>query len=287
MREVRKTGIIIADAGSTKTDWLVLEKATNKSIQIQTGGINPSTFPVDRIIETVSAAYAQIPDDLNITEVYFYGAGCGTTCAIAEMEEILRNKWQEARVSVESDLKGAAISLFGNGSGLACILGTGSSTCLYQNRNIIAQISSLGYILGDEGSGSALGKRLLNGVFKQYFSKEIISEFQSQYNLSVAELIQKVYKDGAASSFFGSFVPFISNHLKFPEIRNLVKDEFVIFFKHNILPYQIDNKTKIGFVGSIALVFQDILKEVAEEFSYDIARILKSPIEGLKEYHLK
>ena len=285
VKEKTNDGILIADAGSTKTDWVIVEKSDGERIHFQTGGINPSTFSRPVIQTTVKTAASRIKENIGIKEVYFYGAGCGTPTAVEEMRVILQNTWEDACIAVDSDLKGAAISLFGKGDGVACILGTGSGTCLIHNGEIISQIPSLGYILGDEGSGSAIGKRFINGVFKRYLPDETINNFQKEYQLSVADLIQKTYKEGSAASFLGSFLPFISRHIDTMEIRELVEDEFRIFFRHNILPYQLNNKTKIGFVGSIANVFKDILKDVAEEFSFEVSKILRAPIEGLLAYH--
>lgn len=278
-------GVLIADAGSTKTDWIVINKENNETILLHSGGINPATFSQELIEKTIANTYSQISGLIKIKDIYFYGAGCATSDTNEILRKILNKYWGETNIFIDSDLKGAAISLFGKEEGLACILGTGSASCFVKNGEIIDRIPSLGYILGDEGSGNALGKRLLNGIYKNRISRHLVDNFQKEYHLTLSDIIQNTYKSEAVSAFLGSFVPFIYKHIDTSEIREMVREEFLMFFKHNVIPYHLNNKIKIGFVGSIAYMFKELLENVAEENGFQISKILKSPLEGLVAFH--
>lgn len=277
--------ILIADAGSTKTDWSLLSKEEPKNLtRIKTKGLNPALQTFTELRDIISSARSQLKP-VHVSEIYFFGAGCVSNHQQNLVKMAFQDLWENTVMTIESDMVGAAKALFGDGSGIACILGTGSNTCLFENGKITKQIPSLGYILGDEGSGVSLGKSLLNNIFKQQLPYYLIDEFQNQYNLSVAELIRRVYRTPMASAYIASFSQFIQNHIQSPEIHQLVVNEFDSFFTKNILPYGNTVSTKIGFVGSIAYNYEKQLKESANKFDLQIERILKEPISSLEIYY--
>jgi N-acetylglucosamine kinase-like BadF-type ATPase len=217
--------------------------------------------------------------------VFFYGAGC-----IPEkkgvVEKVLRKVFPDAdRIEVESDLLGAARAVCQHQEGLACILGTGSNSCLYDGEKIMENIPPLGYILGDEGSGAVLGKLFLNALFKGALPDGMKEDFLQSSGLSYSEIIQRVYRQPMANRFLASTSLYISEHLDVPALRDLVKQNFRDFFHKNIAQYG-RHDLPVGAIGSIAYHYRDLLQEVAEGKGYKLSTVAKSPMEGLVTYHL-
>jgi N-acetylglucosamine kinase-like BadF-type ATPase len=188
-------------------------------------------------------------------------------------------------IEVHSDLLAAARALCGNKPGIACILGTGSNSCYYDGKEICDNVSPLGYILGDEGSGAVIGKIFLGDVLKNQLSKEISDKFLTQYKLDRLTVIRRVYKEPQGNRFLASVTPFLSENIDNPEIHALVKNAFLAFFKRNIAQYKGYQTLAVNFVGSIAYYFQDVLREAAAEVGCHIGTIIKSPMEGLLKFH--
>lgn len=279
------SNILISDAGATKTSWSLLRDGHDEILRLQTLGINPvhqSENSIKKIIETAKCGF----EGNHIDEVFFFGAGC----ASIELKEIIRKAIKDVlvpgEISVESDLIGASIALFGENEGIACILGTGSASAMVKQGKIIMQTPSLGYILGDEGSGVALGITLLNAIFKERLPKHIIEYFQEEYKLSLTDLITNVYRS-PNPAYIASFSPFLWKHLDEYNIALLVKREFEQFFYKNILRYLRRGTFNLGFVGSIAFHFAHILKEVAENFNLKVEKILKEPMPELENFYSK
>lgn len=276
--------ILIADVGSTKGDWSIIDTLDNSAQRIVAQGLNPIQASEKERFENIEDVYRKLHSP-EIDTIYYYGAGCVGE-AKEYVRDTLRHFWNDSEINVESDMLGAARALFGEAEGIACILGTGSNTCLYRDGEIVSQIPSLGYILGDEGSGAALGKRLLNAVFKCQLPNYIRDEFESLYSLSPAEVIQKVYRGPSPSSFLASFSPFLLSHLDCEEVKELVEEEFNLFFQRNILSYPESREgAKIGFIGSIAYHYGKQLKACASTYNLEISAILNKPITSLENYH--
>lgn len=272
--------ILIIDAGGSKTDWSYLKKGSDEIIRIQTSGINPVQHTAEKIKQSIYEAAERL-GKVDFDEIHFYGSGCiGTNKE--SIKNLLSLYFNASLIEIDSDIMAACKALFGNNSGVACIIGTGSNSCLYEDKKIIKQIPSMGYILGDEGSGSALGKGLLNAVFKEQLDLSVREDFFKEFHLTYEEVVKNVYKCPAPASFLASFSFFILNHLNNDGIRNLVKIEFEKFFIRNILPY--NTLYEIGFVGSIAWVFKDLLLETAQNYHLKISEILKSPMPKLELY---
>ena len=279
---------LIADSGSTKTDWLLVAQ-DGAQIELHTDGINPARDTRDIIYNVI---YHQLlTQDLPLKEdgealnVYFYGAGCIMPFS-QSVRSVFKELFPKCSVEVESDLLGAARALCGNEPGIACILGTGSNSCLYDGKDIIMHTPPLGYILGDEGSGSFLGKALLNGLFKGLLPEELKLAFCNKYNLSLPNIIERVYRQPSANTFLASLVPFISEHRSHPAIHDMLVETFRQFIVRNITIYG-HKEMPIHCVGGVAYQFAEELSEAAAAESMKIGRILRRPIDAIVQYHQK
>ena len=271
---------LIADSGSTKTDWCVVDGG-EAVFRTAGQGINPLQQSVDVIEYIVKTEFVvQFDDACDITEIEFYGAGCRDGM-VPRMELLLRNVFVNAvKVEVCSDVLGAARALFGDGEGIACILGTGANSCLYDGRMITANVPPLGYILGDEGSGAVLGRLFINALFKSGLPAAMRDEFLKETGLTLADIINKVYREPLANRFLASTSVFIHKHLDDNDLRMLVIDNFRSFFRRNVSLYG-RRDLPVGAVGSIAFYYQSELVEAAEAEGYNINKVIKSPMEGL------
>lgn len=276
---------LIVDAGSTKTHWSLLTGESGEIIRIKTEGINPVIQSKSQIGNIIREASERLQTP-NIVQIHFFGAGCVSESVIGELREIITSYWPDARTNIDSDMVGACKALFGDGSGLACILGTGSNSCYFSRGEILDKIPSLGYILGDEGSGAALGKRLLNAIYKKQLSPEITEKFKETYKSSLEDVIVNVYRKPNPSKFLASFSPFISENRAFPEIEKLIYEELENFIIKNILPYKLKPVTKIGFVGSIAKIYKDILVSLLKKYQFENLVILEVPMPALEVYFM-
>ena len=221
-----------------------------------------------------------------VEEVYFYGAGCISEEVCSNVARAIRSNFSDnIKVEVHTDLLAAARALFGHNPGIACILGTGSNSCYYDGEKIVDNVSPLGYILGDEGSGAVLGKLLLGDILKNQLPQEICTKFLKQYDLDRLAIIRRVYKEPQANRFLASVTPFLLENIDCPEIHELVLNAFKAFFKRNITQYPHYDTLKVNFIGSIAHYFRSVLEEAAEANGCTIGNIIKSPMEGLIKFH--
>lgn len=274
---------IIADSGSTKTDWCLGDSKADCRM-VRTGGINPFHQSPDEIGHVIaSTLIPQLGDTTGFTDIYFYGAGCIPEKADI-VKQALRQSFPQAEISVESDLTGAARALCGKSPGIACILGTGSNSCAYDGEKITASVPPLGYILGDEGSGAVLGKRLVGDCLKHQLPEEICRQFLKEYNLTPASILDKVYRQPLANRFLASLTPFLSAHRRVPEVHSLLISCFSDFFRRNVMQYPYRD-IPVHFTGSVAYYFHEEVKEAARALEIATGSILKSPMEGLIDYH--
>lgn len=276
--------ILIADAGSTKIDW-ALTDSEGKVQRYSTEGLNALLSDGASMAESFRGHAVAMGDPSDIDTIYYYGAGCATPAICRKTEEALRAAFPGADAMVTTDLLAAARSLFGNNPGIACILGTGSNSGLYNGSVITHNVPSLGFILGDEGSGATLGKRLVSDAFKGQIPALVKEKFLSAYNLTLPEILDKIYRSPNPNRFLASLVPFLSENIWNPYVYSLVRQELTLFLTRNVLMYPGVRSTKTGFTGSIAYVFADILREAAGKQGIDVTRITKSPMDGLIEYH--
>ena len=225
-------------------------------------------------------------DAAAVAEVYFYGAGCISDEVCANVRRAIASIVPAAAViEVHTDLLAAARALCGRAPGIACIMGTGSNSCYYDGSVIADNVSPLGFILGDEGSGAVLGKLFLGDVLKNQIQKPLADEFLAEYNLDRLTVIRRVYREPAANRFLASVTPFLSKHIDHPQVHRLVLEAFRAFFRRNICQYPRYDRLKVNFIGSIAYYFADTLRQAAAQCSCTVGTIIKSPMEGLVKFH--
>lgn len=296
--------ILIADSGSTKTDWTLLHFPpvsipNNVIATFKTQGITPihqSSAQIRQILgqellsqfSTFSRAQLASMGVLDATlmqkaRIFFYGSGC-TPAHLPMMKQILTEVLSPKEVEVHSDLMAAARALCGHEAGIACILGTGANSCLYDGEQIVQNTPALGYILGDEGSGSVLGRLFLNGIFKNPKMANLRDKFLEETKQTQADIIKKVYNEPMANRYLASTSTFIIEHLDNPTLRQLVIDNFRLFFRSNIDPYNRKD-LPVHFVGSMAFHYRSQLEEAAKLEGYTIGQTLQSPMEGLIKFH--
>lgn len=276
--------ILIADSGSTKTDWSLIDTNGERK-SIQTIGINPYLMNAREINEVlIKELYPYIYPE-KVKEIYYYGAGCSTEKKCQTIDSVLNDFFTQATIEVHHDLLGAARALCGHEAGIACILGTGSNSCLFDGKEITESVVSLGYLLGDEGSGACMGKKLISDYFHKELPHELIESFHQRYNPTVESVLDAVYNQPRPSRFLASFSPFILENIDHPYFKNLVSDCFDEFIRIYVSKYNNYQSVKVNFIGSIAFYFHDLLLESAAKAGLKTDKIYRSAIEGLIYYH--
>jgi len=277
--------ILVADCGSTKIDWCLLNNGKVEK-QVFTLGMNAVMLTEEemrrRIADELSPEIAGYP----IEEVYFYGAGCISPEVCSNVARAIGANIPDATtIKVHTDLLAAARALCGHDAGIACILGTGSNSCFYDGTDIIDNVSPLGYILGDEGSGAVLGKLLIGDVLKNQLPTDLCEKFLKEYDLDRMTIIHRVYKEPQGNRFLASVTPFLLANIERPEIHALVFNAFKSFFVRNITHYPSYMTYGINFVGSIAHYYRHVLEEAAKTCGCHVGTIIKSPMDGLIKFH--
>ena len=276
--------ILIADSGSTKVDWSVVDngKVVKRAF---TKGINPFFQTEEEISNEIETTLILQLDTQDFESVYFYGAGCTFDKVEVVKRAIQKNIKVIKEVEVSTDMLAAARGLCGYSSGIACIMGTGSNSCYYDGKNIVDNVSPLGFILGDEGSGAVLGKLFVSDLLKNQLTPGLKEKFLEQFNLTTGDIIDRVYRKPFPNRFLSTFSPFISENLEDTTVRTLVMTSFKSFLKRNVMQYKNYDRLPIHFVGSVAFHFQEILKEAVEVMNMKPGKIIQSPMEGLIKYH--
>ena len=274
---------LIADSGSSKTDWRALH-ADGTIEQYKSRGINPFYQDESEISKELSENLRpQLPE--GVKEIFFYGAGCVNR----EKKDILKNallkNFPGAIVSVENDILGAARALCNREPGIACILGTGANSCLYNGKKIVENIRGYGFLLGDEGSGAYLGKQLVSSYLRKELSEALREKFKKRFPMSEDEILHEVHTQPYPNRYLASFSKFLFHHIKDPYIYKMVYDGFSLFMEKIVLKYENANRYKVHFVGSVAFYFANILRQVAIDKGVTVKNILESPIAGLTLYH--
>jgi len=275
--------IAIIDTGSTKADWTLLN-GDEIVERFTTNGFNPNFCDLELISNIIFENTKNIDID-KVTDVFFFGTGCGSDENIIRVKSVFEKIFINAKINVYSDLFGACHSLFGDESGIACILGTGSNACLYDGKNIIKNAVSLGFVLGDEGSGCHIGKKIVHDYFYGIMPDDLREKFNEKYNLTRDALIENVYRSEQPSRFLASFTKFANENIDNQYIEDLISKSFDDFINYYIKPLG-DNKD-IAFVGSIAFYFKDILRKCIDNHHLNIKKIVKSPMDGLIDYYAK
>jgi len=276
--------ILIADCGSTKVEWCLVDEG--KAVKsLYTSGINALLMTEVEIADSIGRELMPEIGDAQVSEVYFYGAGCISDETCGNVRRAISAHISAEKIEVSTDLLAAARALCGKDVGIACILGTGSNSCYYNGEKIVDNVSPLGYILGDEGSGAVLGRLLIGDVLKDQLPQDLCEKFLKQYNLDRMEIIHRVYREPQANRFLASVSPFLLENMEEPAIHRLVLNEFKSFFVRNIMHYDGYRDMKINFVGSIAYYYRDVLKEAADAIDATLGTIVVSPMAGLVKFH--
>lgn len=276
--------ILIADSGSTKTDWALIEEGKIAQ-RICTTGINPY-FVSEQQGAAILADELKLERELHeLTHIYMYSAGAKAPANKKMLENILKGHFAGTDVSVACDMTGAARSTCHTEKGVVAILGTGSNSCYYDGSKIQKQRASLGYVLGDEGSGTFLGKKVLRYFFYDTFDGDLHEAFVNKYGNNLPEVLDSVYKQPFPNRYLASFTEFLGEHRGHFMIENILEDSFLAFFNANLLKYRESWKYPIHFVGSVAYTFRDVLHNIAEQFGLNIGNIVKSPMDGLVAFH--
>jgi glucosamine kinase len=278
--------LLIADSGSTKTSWRLADE--NKKIyHFLTDGLNPFFKSQGEIVEEIkSDLIPHFPQDAKVSQIYFYGAGCSSTNKCEMIKEALAQCFPGAKTTINHDILGAARAACANSEGIVCILGTGSNTCMYNGEKIISVIGGLGYILGDEGSGSDLGKNLIEAYLNRELPDELRKEFENTYHLTKEEIDKRVYEKPEANRFLASFSRFIGEHKGHPYFVKLIETCFDNFLDKHVCRYPDYEKKQVHFIGSIAFNYTEFLRISAKKRNITIGKILPYPIEELTLFHL-
>jgi glucosamine kinase len=274
---------LIADSGSTKTEWCLLNG--NKKKLIDTQGLSPyflNSIQVKTILEKelLPGIKQSLPD-----EIFFYGTGCSNPANVKIIKEALKSVFKTSKIAVDHDLMGAAKALCGREKGIACILGTGSNSCYYNGKKIVKNSPGLGYVLGDEGSGAYLGKKVIQYYLYNTFEPDLMDRFKAKFNTSAIEILDAVYKKPLPNRYLAGFAVFLKENRGHYMIENIIEDGFNDFFFNHVYKYRESWTMPVNFIGSIAYGFKDVLKDMCNSYELQLGKVLKNPIEGLIKYH--
>jgi N-acetylglucosamine kinase-like BadF-type ATPase len=281
----KETMILIVDSGSSKTDWCIADD-TGCITQFSTEGYNPCYTGGERLFDILAPNFPSDFDPSGVTEVAFYGAGV-YEAKYNVIIQAIQPLFPKARIDAAMDLVGSARALLGRNSGFAAILGTGTNSCLYDGTKIVHNIDSLGFILGDEGSGGYMGKRLIGDYIRGYMPEDVHRMFWNTYCLTNDELIERIYSNPMPNSYCASFTRFLTGEYAGHEYleQHIIRDSFRDFFRNIVCGYQNYVQYSFNSVGTIGYIFRQALTEVAQEFNMQVGKIIAAPMQGLLEYH--
>jgi glucosamine kinase len=277
--------ILIADSGGSKTDWRFIEK-DGKISQASAPGFNPYYQPIEDLKESVKEIL--LPKITgSVSKIFYYGAGVSSSKNEISIKNCLLDFFPGAQIEIGWDLLAAARALCGHEPGIACIMGTGSNSCLYDGEKIIDNVANLGWILADEGSGAYMGKILLVDYLRKKLPAHLAVSFRERYPFTREEFLEKIYQQEKPSAFLGTFTKFIFHHLKDQYCYTLAYKSFEEFYVNNVMKYANYESLKVHFTGSVAFYFSDVLRQVANDKGITVKNILEGPIAGLTLYHQK
>ena len=277
--------IIVADSGGSKIDWRLLKRDGTIG-QANSAGFNPYYQPIEHLNKIAEETLLPEVKD-NVSKIFFYGTGVSSEKNVVSIQNVFLKYFPEAKIEVGWDLLAAARALCGREPGIACILGTGSNSCLYNGEKIIDNVANLGWILADEGSGTYLGKQLIFDYFRKEMPESLARQFHARFAWSREEVLEKVYQHEKPGAFLASFAKFIFQHLKEPYCYKLAYQSFSDFFENNVMKYDNYKNLKVHFTGSIGFYFSDVVRQVANDKGITVKNILEGPIAGLTLYHQK
>lgn len=271
---------LIIDAGSTKMEWILMDGNEVKN-RFQTEGFNPNYGDIQTLVEMCHGA--SLPNE--IQSIHYYGTGCGSEKNRHLINKVFQNRFPKAEIHVTHDLMAACHAVLGHEKGIACILGTGSNSCVYDGENIVEKAVSLGYLVGDEGSGMHIGRAVVREYFYGFMPEDLRQKFAETYHLELPDFVQTLYQNPQPSRYLASFAKFAGENQTHPFIRDVVRSSFQDFIEIFVRCYEDCYKMKISFVGSVAWHFQDILRKTMSEFHLTMGEVLQAPAEGLIRYY--
>jgi glucosamine kinase len=275
---------LLADSGSTKAEWCLLEPGKRKKTII-TQGISPYFFTsiqIEEILrkELVPGLKGIVPD-----QVHYYGTGCSNPVNIRSVQQAIKKVFPDTAANVQHDLMGAARALCGHEKGIACILGTGSNSCYFNGKKIVKNSPGLGYVLGDEGSGAYLGKKVVQYFLYNTFDEDLMDRFRTRFNMDAPMILDAVYKQPLPNRFLAGFTLFLVENRGHYMVENIIEDGFNDFFFNHIYKYRESWLLPIHFVGSVAYGFRDVLKELCNSYELQLGRVIGKPMDGLIHFH--
>jgi glucosamine kinase len=275
--------ILIADSGATKCEWCLLHDGKKKKIYTQ--GISPYFLDAAGIGQVLTRELVPLLRKVPVEAVFYYGTGCANPDNRKMVQKAIRVVFPGAVVKVTHDLMGAALGLCGNTKGVASILGTGSSSCYFDGKKIAKGSPGLGYVLGDEGSGAYLGKKVLQYYLYNTFDEELRYKFDAKYTTTAPEILENIYKRPLPNRYLASFTLFLVENRGHYMIENIIEDGLNDFFFQHLCKYRESWKLPIHFVGGVAYGFRDVVKELCGVYEFELGRIMQKPMDGLVKYH--
>lgn len=279
--------IAIVDSGSTKSDWVILDEFKNVFLKTETIGFNPNFISKELIVPEIEKNKSLTSVRNSITKIYFYGSGCGVQKNRETIEEEVGKVFINATIVVKEDLMAAAYAAYNGKPAIVCILGTGSNSCYFDGENLKIKLPSLGFLMGDEGSGSAIGKQLVRRFFMQKLPQDLHVEFEDTYHLTIDEALKNMYHSSRPNAFLADFNKFVVERKNHPYFEEMVFEEMKNFFDYQVIPYEEAKDAEINFIGSIAYYYENILRSVAAELQLNVGHVVQKPIESLVDYHIK
>ncbi|MEJ5105380.1 BadF/BadG/BcrA/BcrD ATPase family protein [Chryseobacterium sp. MYb328] len=279
--------VAIVDSGSTKSDWVILDDFKKVFLKTETIGFNPNFINRELIAPEIQKNSNLILVKNSITKVFFYGSGCGVEKNRETIEVELKKIFDKAEIIVKEDLMAAAYAAYKGKPAIVCILGTGSNSCYFDGKDVKIELPSLGFLMGDEGSGSAIGKQLVRRYFMKKLPADLHLEFETDYKLTIEDALKNMYHAPRPNAYLADFNKFVVERKDHPYFVNMVFEEMKSFFEYQVMPYQEANDAEINFIGSIAYYYENILRSVAEELNLNVGHVVQKPIESLVDYHIK
>ncbi len=275
--------ILIADSGATKAEWSLVGGGKTKTISTQ--GISPYFLDTKQISELLQKELMPKLKGQRIDEVYYYGTGCANPANARSVAKAIKTQLPQASIDVTHDLLAAARALCGHEKGIACILGTGSNSCFYNGKKMVKNSPGLGYVLGDEGSGAYLGKKVLQYYLYGTFDDELRGRFDLTYMTNTTEILENVYKKPLPNRYLAGFAKFLAENRGHFMIENIIEDGLNDFFFNHLCKYREIWQMPVNFVGGVAYGFRDVLQELCNVYEFQLGTVLKKPMSGLIEYH--
>ncbi|ASW74793.1 ATPase [Chryseobacterium piperi] len=279
--------VAIVDGGSTKCDWVILDDFKKVFMKTETIGFNPNNIAAELIVPEIEKNINLSAVKNSITRVFFYGSGCGIPENCITIERELSKFFTKAEVVAKEDLMAAAYAAYTGKPAIVCILGTGSNSCYFDGTHLKIKLPSLGFLIGDEGSGSAIGKQLVRRFFMQKLPEDLHLQFEETYHLTIEEALKNMYHTSRPNAYLANFNKFVVERKEHPYFQKMVFEEMKNFFEYQVLPYEESQEAEINFIGSIAYYYEETLRSAAAELHLNVGKIVQKPIESLVDYHIK